>query len=57
MVPHLATKLAQLYPQSERLETTIDMEVQRLAQTILRTHLKPWRDQGINNAAAEVIEN
>jgi len=57
MVPHLATKLTQLYPQTERLETTIDAEAQRLAQTILQTHLKPWRGQGISNGAVVVIEN
>jgi len=57
MVPHLAAKLSQVYPQTERLETTIDGNIQSLAQTILQTQLRPWRGQGIGNGAVVVIDN
>lgn len=55
--PHLSDKLTQWYPQNERLETTIDANVQRLANNILQTHLQPLRAHGINNGAVVVIEN
>ncbi len=57
LTPHLSEKLIQLYPHSERLETTVDANVQRLAQNILQTNLQPLRSRGITNCAIAVIEN
>ncbi|HEX9974656.1 MAG TPA: penicillin-binding protein 1C, partial [bacterium] len=57
MIPHLSTKLAQLYPQNFALETTIDAKIQQRAESILQTYLGPLRNQGITNGAVVVIEN
>ena len=57
MIPHLSTKLAQLYPQNLTLETTIDQKIQQRAESVLQTHLRPFRKQGITNGAVVVIEN
>jgi len=57
LIPHLSTKLLQMYPQNSLLETTIDEKIQQLSTEILQTHLKPWQRQGINNGAVVVIEN
>jgi penicillin-binding protein 1C len=57
LTPHLSEKLTQLHPKQERLETTIDANVQRLAQNLLQTHLQPLRSRGITNGAVVVIEN
>jgi len=57
LTPHLSEKLIQLYPQNESLETTIDANVQRLAQNILQTSLQPLRSRSITNGAIVVIEN
>jgi len=57
LTPHLSEKLTQLYPHRERLETTIDASVQKLAQNILVTNIQPLRQRGINNGAIVVIEN
>ncbi|MFQ5770355.1 MAG: penicillin-binding protein 1C, partial [bacterium] len=56
-IPHLATKLIQMYPQTERLQTTIDHQIQSLTKTLLQTHLNPWQSRGIHNGAVVVIEN
>jgi penicillin-binding protein 1C len=57
MLPHLSTKLAQLYPQKHTLETTIDAKIQQRAESILQTHLSPMRSRSITNGAVVVIEN
>jgi len=57
LVPHLSTKLIEMYPQNNVLETTIDMKMQQLSKDILQTHLKPLQRQGISNGAVVVIEN
>jgi penicillin-binding protein 1C len=56
-IPHLSTKLSQLYPQNSKLETTIDAKIQQRAESILQTYLGPLRNQGITNGAVVVIEN
>ncbi|MCI0496047.1 penicillin-binding protein 1C [candidate division KSB1 bacterium] len=56
-IPHLSTKLAQLFPQKITLETTIDAKIQQRAESILQTHLRPLRNQGITNGAVVVVEN
>jgi penicillin-binding protein 1C len=55
--PHLAAELIRNYPQHSRLETTIDSRLQRLAQSLLRSHLQPWRQHGISNGAVVIIDN
>jgi penicillin-binding protein 1C len=56
-IPHLSTRLAQLYPQKVMLETTIDAKIQQRAENIFQSHLVPLRNQGITNGAVVVIEN
>ncbi len=57
LAPHLCTYLVQNYPSSSRLETTIDVKAQQLAEAILEAHLQPWRRQGITNGSVVIIEN
>jgi penicillin-binding protein 1C len=57
MIPHLSTTLKQMYPEKERLETTTNSDIQKLAEKTLRTHLEPWRMREITNGAVVVIEN
>ncbi len=56
-IPHLSTRLVQMYPHASLLETTIDGKIQQLATAILQTHLTPLQRQGINNGAIVIIEN
>lgn len=57
MIPHLSTTLKQIYPEKEHLNSTIDADIQKLAEKILQTHLKPWRAREVTNGAIVVIEN
>ncbi len=57
LIPHLSTKLVQMYPQNNILETTIDIKMQQLSKDIMQMHLKPLQRQGINNGSVVVIEN
>lgn len=55
--PHLAAELIDNFPQHSRLETTIDIRLQRLASSLLQSHLQPWRQHGITNGAVVIIDN
>lgn len=57
LIPHLSTKLLQIYSQNSIFETTIDGTIQQLSTAILQTHLTPLQRQGINNGAIVIIEN
>lgn len=57
LAPHLAVHLAGRFDGAERLPTTIDADLQRLAETRLADHLTPWLSQGITNGAVVIIEN
>ncbi len=55
--PHLADLLLRTFPNTERLESTVDPIVQQLAETALRSHLRPLIAEGITNGAVVVIDN
>jgi penicillin-binding protein 1C len=55
--PHLADHLAARYAHADRLETTVDARLQRMAARMLAAHVQGWRSQGITNGAVVVIEN
>jgi penicillin-binding protein 1C len=55
--PHLAVQLVRQRAGSERIETTIDLALQKLAARMLSTHLEPWTARGIQNGAVVIIDN
>ncbi|MGB5106532.1 MAG: penicillin-binding protein 1C [Candidatus Zixiibacteriota bacterium] len=55
--PHLAEYLRARYQSRDRLESTIDQNVQRLAETKLRENIRPLINRGIGNGAIVVIDN
>ncbi len=55
--PHFSEYLRQRYQAAERLESTIDREVQQLAEIKLRESLRPLAGRGISNGAVVVIDN
>jgi len=55
--PHLADLLFRSYPHTERFESTIDPITQQLAETTLRSQLRPLIPEGITNGAVVVIDN
>lgn len=55
--PHLSDLLVKTYPYSERLESTIDPAIQRLAESTLRSNVQPLLPRGIGNGAVVVIDN
>lgn len=55
--PHLSTKLVERFPEKKNLRTTVDADIQLLAEKTLQTHLAPLRSRGISNGAIVVIEN
>ncbi len=56
-IPHLSTSLARTCRRSDRITTTIDADVQRLAEEMLIKELVPLRSQGISNGSVVVIDN
>lgn len=57
LAPHLATYLLGRYPGRERLETTIDARIQRVADATMHGEAGFLHAKGISNAAAIVIDN
>jgi penicillin-binding protein 1C len=55
--PHYSDLLVKSNPHAERLETTIDPTIQRLAESTLKGNLRPLLAQGISNGAVVVIDN
>ncbi len=55
--PHLAEYLRRIYPDRERLATTIDRDVQGLAETALLQHVTGLKGRDINNGAVVIIDN
>lgn len=55
--PHLAEYLRSRHAATERLESTIDLPLQRLAEIKLREHLRPLSECGISNGAVVIIDN
>ena len=56
-IPHLSTVLVRDFPQKKVLTTTIDSKIQKLAEDILRNHLRPLTKKSITNGAIVVCEN
>ncbi len=56
-IPHFSNLLIQKYPQIDILKTTIDSDIQELAETVLNKHLSPLSKKGITNGAVVIIEN
>lgn len=55
--PHLAEYLRGKYQGNDKLETTIDRNLQNLAETKLREFLRPLVSRGISNGAVVIIDN
>ncbi len=57
LMPHAAWRHRLKHPRLYRVDTTIDMDMQRVSQALLRAYLKRLRRYHITNAAAVVIDN
>lgn len=55
--PHFTELVSRLYPQKQRVYTTLDLSIQTKCHKVLRRHLKKWRSMGITNGALVVIDN
>lgn len=55
--PHLAEYLRGKYQGAEQLESTIDRNLQQLAETKLQEFLRPLAGRGISNGAVVIIDN
>lgn len=55
--PHFARHLKNKYPQKHSIVTTLDSNIQHLAETTLKDTIRQLRSQGITNGAIVVIEN
>lgn len=55
--PHLSIRLKSEHPSEDRIETTIELGVQRTVERLLSAHLRPWKAKGVHNGAVIVIEN
>ncbi|MEJ0062367.1 MAG: penicillin-binding protein 1C [Alphaproteobacteria bacterium] len=54
--PHLTNKLLAQYPDSPVITATIDLEVQKLLETILAGYVRDRRETGIENGAALLVD-
>jgi penicillin-binding protein 1C len=57
LAPHASIRLKAEHPSEDRLETTIDLRLQRTVEKLLSAHLRPWKARGVHNGAVVVIEN
>ena len=61
--PHFVELLRQRHrelftrPAGTSIRTTLDLELQRVAETSLRTHLAQLREKSVRNAAAVILDN
>lgn len=56
-IPHLATRLFFAHRDDVIIPTTIDMDVQATARTIVADHARRLGDIGVSNACALVVDN
>jgi penicillin-binding protein 1C len=54
--PHFARFAAERTRGASRVETTLDLRQQRIAESLVRSHVVKLREQGIGNAAVVVLE-
>jgi penicillin-binding protein 1C len=54
--PHFARFVAERAPDEARVRTTLDVRVQRIAESLVRARVGELRERGIGDAAAVVIE-
>jgi len=55
--PHFARQIKNKYPQNHSIVTTLDSNIQHLAETTLKGAIRSLRSQGVTNGAIVVIEN
>jgi len=58
--PYLAPEFVSLLSvpaQTQRYRTSLDLDLQKTAETLLRTHLSQLTSAGVNDAAVVIIEN
>jgi len=55
--PHFTDFVRQRCTEEERVITSLDLDIQKKAEEILRKHLFKWRTMGITNGSIIVIEN
>ena len=55
--PHLARQLRRMYPDRERLTTTIDLRIQEICASLLRQHLVVLKQKEISNGSVVVLDN
>ncbi|MGB6648259.1 MAG: penicillin-binding protein 1C [Bacteroidota bacterium] len=55
--PHFSLRVKRREEGKSLLRTSLDLRIQREAETLLANHLRPWKQLGVSNGALLVLEN
>ncbi|MBX7243945.1 MAG: penicillin-binding protein 1C [Candidatus Sumerlaeaceae bacterium] len=55
--PHFADLVHAMYPREPRLHTTLDLDIQREAEKLLKSQVRELADRGVSNGSMVVIDN
>ncbi len=57
LAPQYALYIKELFPNEDQITGSLDLAVQRTAERLLKNHMRPWKQRGVNNGAVMIIDN
>ncbi len=57
LAPHFALRVMETVPRDGDVRTSLDLRIQRTAETLLSNHLRVWKQKDVRNGAIMVIDN
>lgn len=55
--PHFCLRIKNFNPKDDLVRSSLDLRLQRKAENLLSSHLRPWKLKGVNNGAMFVVDN
>jgi penicillin-binding protein 1C len=57
LAPHFCLRIREKAGRESDVRSSLDLRIQRIAEALLTSHMRPWKLRGVNNGAFIVIDN
>jgi penicillin-binding protein 1C len=57
LAPHFCLRIREKAGRTSDVRSSLDLRIQRIAEALLTSHLRPWKLRGVHNGALIVIDN
>jgi len=57
LAPHFCLRIREKAGRESDVRSTLDLRIQRIAEALLSSHLRPWKQRGVRNGAFIVVDN